>query len=80
MPIRLTEAQAKQLGLTAPKAPKPRKAPPSNGHQWQREGRGLRCQQCGMWEPLWALPAWGHGDWEKALTREPAPDNPFFDL
>ena len=79
MAIRLTEAQAKQLGLTAPKAAKSRKAQPSNGHQWQREGRGLRCQ-CGMWIPLHFLTAFGHGQWEKALTRGPDPHNQFLDL
>ena len=78
MALRLSEAQAKQLGLTAPKAARPRKAAPrqrqegfppdvANGHAWEPEGLGLRCQ-CGMWLAYRRLPDWGHGSWEQALT------------
>lgn len=67
--MRLTKTEAQALGVQIPTAP-PRRRPrlqSSNGHQWHRDGRGLRCQDCDMWLPYFALAAWGHGDWGVAL-------------
>lgn len=81
--LRLTPAEVRALALPDRPAPRARAARPraarrltatDTGHTWHREGRGVRCQQCTMWLPLWALPDWGHGQWQEALTNRPVSD------
>lgn len=64
--LRLTEAEAKRLGINAP-APKPkRKRSRRETHgPWQQEGPGLRCQcrpGC-MWLSFKRWPNWHLGYW-----------------
>lgn len=79
--MRLTDAEARRLGLIAPKArkaPKPRQRPQGyppdveNGHTWQRDGRGFQCQQCPMWIPIRFMSLFAHGAWKKALEETTA--------
>ena len=74
--VKMTPAQLRQLGVPVPSArtaPRPRQRPPGyppdvdNGHTWQRDGRGLQCQQCGMWIPLHRMSLFAHGAWRAAL-------------
>lgn len=64
MALRLTEAEARKMGLSTRRAAQRRTSSPSNGHQWEHEGSGLRCVTCTMWLPYRFLATYGHGEWQ----------------